>query len=424
LLALPVAALAGIALVQLLTRRSAAGAALILGAMVVGYTNVPIPPLNVGGVSVWLYDVVIALIVAAAAARLLLLPRWSKGQVLMGLAGLVLLVSIVQGVGSFGLQSPVDEARRWLAFLSAALYFTTVEPSKAVVDRISRWMLWAGTAVAALAVLRWIAWPLGVSSGPLASATGTVRVIDSEQAFVVAHAFILLLPVWRAQGAPRLRLLAVALLGVVVLASHRTVWVAMVAGLAVLLWRDRRLARRFGLALVAALVVAGITVTTLLPDEGADDLGDRATNVQTFEWRVEGWRQLLATASDPGPDQIAIGLPFGTGWERRVYGHVRDETPHSMYLEALLRLGLVGLGALLAAYVVAVRQLLPRRRAEEPRPQLHGDVLLLLLVMQIMFNVAYFPPAISGIVLGLALRPQRQVAASPARAAVPSHPGP
>lgn len=432
LVVLAFAAVAGLAALDLIIRRSAAGAALVMGVSVAAVAWPTPIQVNLGPLTVFLTDVAAGLLIVATVARFLRAPRLTRPQVLLLAVAAVALLSLARGVLAFGLEPAVNEFRRWLALLAGTLYFSTVEPVRTWYDRIALVWLAGVAALVALALLRWAGLAVGVSGGIL-GAGGTVRVLDAPQALVIAQAFFVVLPWWRRHESPYLRHAAPALLAVVVLLQHRTVWVVLVAGVGLLALRRGALDRQV-VAMVGVSLLLGALLGLLLLDGSdvtlSEQLSGSATNTDTFLWRYQGWGELLQRAGqDGGWVGRVIGLPIGSGWRRFVEGGYVEVSPHNFYLETYLRLGAVGLAALAALLVLIVGA-----RLRVPRPAagaaaagdppgvgglLGNDVLLVLAASLLVFWITYAPDLTQALLLGLLIGAVTAAPAAPARRATP-----
>jgi O-Antigen ligase len=182
------------------------------------------------------------------------------------------------------------------------------------------------------------------------------------------------------------------LLVFVVLLNRRTVWLALLAGVAVVILRERRLGPRAAM-LVAAAAVVTIGLYVAFPEAGpaTEPVAQSAAGTGTLEWRIQGWSVLYASwATDPV--HWFVGQPFGSGFTRMVLGSEVEAEPHNFYFSTLLRMGLVG---------VLLRALwrIPTR----------GDALLgpglfpALLTMQVIWFITWVPGLEQGIITGLAV---------------------
>jgi hypothetical protein len=196
------------------------------------------------------------------------------------------------------------------------------------------------------------------------------------------------------------RLLALSLLLIVILLQHRTVWV-VVAAMAVAGWalRPARPGQRIlsgafgvtalGLAALAFYVGAFGNVGGTLAASAEEA---RSTH-STLTWRVMGWQDLLDK-----PRSVVewlIGTPFGAGYERYVNGTLVEFSPHDYYLHVGMRLGVMGLALLVAAYTLIWWRL--------PRDSPSSLPLRVLIVGQLVFFVAYPAFLDQGVLLGLFL---------------------
>ena len=285
---------------------------------------------------------VFALLVAAAVARLLRLRRFSAFQRCIVLLGVMLLLAIVRGMAAFGVEQSVAEFRLYFAFASATLYFATFPPSASRNDRIGMIWLAASIPMMVLVCLRWLATFAGIDLGvppEKFGADAAIRAIDGPYTFFLAHAAVLTVPFWGLpdERARRLTRLGVVLLLFAVVLDRRTVWLALLVGVAVIMLRNRRLGRRAVVA-VAAAAVTTAAVYLALPRLGRESGRLTSSGTGTLDWRIEGWQALLETWSRD-PVSWLIGQPFGSGFARRVEGMEVVLEAHNFYLTTLLRTG-------------------------------------------------------------------------------------
>jgi O-Antigen ligase len=405
-LALVVAAALGVALLELLLRRADVAAALVFGSVVVqAYFIDRVPALMLpGGVAVYLTDMVASLILGAAVLRLLRTPRFDRFQRWLLLLGVLLLVSLVRGVAAFGMQPSIADFRQYLFFGGVAVYFATFPVSIRLYDRIGRIWLAMTIPMMVLVCLRWLAVFAGVNLGVPASKFGAdaaIRVIDGPFNFFLAHAFVLTIPAWTWMRRERdrwIRWVSVLLLVFCLVLNRRTVWLAIVVGVAVLMLRDRRLGRR-ALLLVALggvmTVVAFVWLGGL--QEGSEPVVKSSSG--NLHWRVQGWSDLV-TAWSRSPTEWAIGQPVGSGFTRQVEGIETQSGPHNFYIEIMIRTWVVGLVALIVLTAGLLRALwhTPARDAGLLGP----GVLPALVAMQIVWFLTWPPGSEQGIVTGLA----------------------
>jgi hypothetical protein len=403
LVTLVAAAAAGVLLLDATIRRTPVGVGLVLVAAALNITFPELPYGSLGGFNIFLWDVVSTLVLCAAVARLLRSRGLSVPQWLLIAFGLVVLLSLVQGVFEYGLNNAVVEFRRYYSFVSIALYFSTAEPKPGLLDRIGRaWMVLAAFLLL-LTLLRWALQPFGLS-GWAAGVEGGMRVIAASATLVLLQGFVIGGVAWiRGDASPWIRRLTPALLAGVVLLQHRTVWAVLLVVVTLMFLLQRGAAQKLIPLIVLGLVVVSALSMTVL-DRGAleltEQLEESAVDRRTWDWRVEGWRALFEESGPQYPAEYLVGRPFGAGFDRVLDGSLVSVSPHSFYVEGFLRTGLLGLGLLAAMYVTALRHM---GSSDDDRGLLSVRTLFLLLVVHPIFFIPYTPAQEQGILLGLAL---------------------
>lgn len=236
----------GVALLDVTIRRAEVGAALVfLSAVVQAMFIYEVPSVRLGGARVGVTDLVAVIVLAAATARCLRLRDFSRHLHWLILLATLLLVSLIFGIAGHGVQASVGDARQYFFFVGAALYMATFRPTLELYERIGRvWLIMAGLMVL-LACARWLQVFAGVNLRVPAERYGVdtaTRVLDGPYAFFLAGALLLTVPFWFRHGqAPWVRWMGALLVVVVVVLDRRTVWLALLVGVAVLLLRGRRL---------------------------------------------------------------------------------------------------------------------------------------------------------------------------------------
>jgi len=402
-----VAAGFGIALLELLIKRADVGAGLLLaGAVASAFFVDDVPSLLLPGETrVEVTDLVAGLLWVAAVARYLRLPRltnWQRGLVLLCF---LLVLSLARGIGEHGLQTAVNEFRLYLIYAGSALYISSFPPSARLWNRIGKVWLIMAVPMLLLVLIRWLGVFLEIDLGVPEEKYGNdaaIRVLDGPYAFFLAHAFFLTVPQWL-QGRRRgwVQWLSVILCVVVLLLNRRTVWLALLIGVAVVVLRDRKLGRKANM-LVAATAVLSVAMVFVFSGElagSADVLGQSASNIGNFSWRVVGWQELIAHWSRE-PVNWFFGEPFGAGYHRFVDGSGIDAHPHNFYVQTLLRGGVLAAVLLLCLTFGLLRSLW---RGPTRDPGLLGpSVMPALVAMQLVWFLTWVPGTEQGIVTGLA----------------------
>lgn len=404
-LTLLVAGCFGVILAELLIERPDIAAALVLGSVVVeAFYVYSVPSLIFPGqIRVSVTDLVSALVFAAAIARLLRLRRFHRVHRWLVLLAVMLLLSLIRGAVAFGPQASIGDFRQYLFFAGVALYFATFPPSIRVYNRIGQIWLAMTIPMMVLVCLRWLAIFAGVDLGVPAEKFGAdaaIRVIDGPYTFFLACAFVLTIPAWlRGERAGWIRWLSIVLLVFVLVLDRRTVWLAVLVGVAVLSLRDRRLGPR---AIVLATLGAVLTATAFVSLGGLQERGTQPLiklGTGNFDWRVQGWSELVAAWSRNLTDW-AVGQPFGSGFAREIEGITVNAHPHNFYLETMIRTGLAGLLALIALTAGLLRDLW--HTGTHDTGLLGPGVIPALLAMQMVWFLTWVPGSEQGIVTGIA----------------------
>ena len=325
----------GLALLDVTIRRAEVGAAAVFLSAIVqaAFLYNDVPSLRLGGMRIGVTDMVAVIVLAAAVARCLRLRHLSRHQHWLIMLGVLLLVSLMLGIASHGVQSSINDSRQYFFFVGAALYMATFRPTADLYDRIGRIWLMAAVLMVLLACVRWLQVFAGIDLGVPAEIYGVerkIRVLDGPYAFFLAGPLILTVPFWLRRGQARwVRWLGVVLLVVLIALDRRTVWLAIFVGLAVLLLRGRRLKRR-----AVALVVAASIVIVLVfaGDVLARDQSPPGTVTSTgsVTWRIEGWSDLVdQLVREPGE---LVRRQAVRQWVRPHGGRVEDRRPTAQFL--------------------------------------------------------------------------------------------
>jgi O-antigen ligase len=365
---------------------------------------------TVGALSIYLVDVLAVAMLVVGAARLLT-HRLSHGAGI-AIAGLLALtlVNSYRGQRVFGVETASADSRGWI-YLLAPILFAATAP---VLHR--RWWI---RMLAVYVGLLLCAAVVGIRSTGLRMATDAIvvdgavleaRPVTASGALIVAEVLVLVVAACL-RGRKRLVPLAALLLATTVLLQQRTVWLAAVTALAGLgisaLARGgrTRLAGLLGLGAVGFVLAVGALTSFLETSVIGASAEDALSSDNTFTWRLDGWRALLAqntTAWD-----VVLGRQFGAGFIREINGTVVTVAPHSHYVEAYLRFGLVGL--VLTGVLVAACW----RGAAETASRLGTTpgALRAVLVLLLVFGVSYRWDPVQGIALGVMISTSLRVKA-------------
>jgi hypothetical protein len=367
-------------------------------------------------------DLVCAVLFCAAIGRTLAdlrSRRLRAGLVL--LLVLLLAVNSLRGAASYEVPLVAIEARPWFYLLTSALFAVTGPVPGPRWQRMLRvycgWLV-----VAAIA---------GFAATGIASVSTRVQVngtavdprpVTAAGALVLLTGLVLLLGPGAGRRAYRLPALAVLAVTLVLL-QHRTLWVTGLAALMVVAVARVRAGGRplasvvLGSGSVGVLVLVGLLTGEVQRSAVVSSAGNAVSSENSLAWRVSGWHELLRGHLDP--PRLLFGDPFGAGYLRTIDGQQVGFSPHSQYVEVLLRFGAVGLACCLLFVVVAWRG------AARSGPALGVDPVLVraLLVAFVLYGITYRWDPFVGIVLGTLVAARSiSPAGAPARAHLPSVP--
>jgi hypothetical protein len=353
-----------------------------------------------GGFTIYSYDIVAAAFLTVAAYQLI--RHGFRNYALALVIALLVLVAvhIGRGIATFGLQGAVNSGRPLVYVLSSVAFAGTVRRSWSV--RV--WQLFAATCplLIAIAVGYYVRYGFHAPTD-LVMQNGTsvsARVINGGSAMLILESIVILSVLHWPSRRSGFVLAALLTAGVIAL-QIRTIWaigigillVAVVARLSERTERSRvRLTRTVG----GAFVVATLAVISFLKSGALiRDVQTAVRPTGTFGWRITGWKDLLMMHHSL--KEIVTGMPSGPIWTRTVNGVTTDVLPHDFYVELFVRLGVLGILALIALYLSIWRG----RAAIASKLGLTPLVVGLILLIQLMYFISYSPDLLQGLILGM-----------------------
>lgn len=389
--------------------RATAGISSVIWVFVIE-TLIMIQPRLPLGVQLFLPDLLFLLIGAAGLLRIFSVRLQLHHYVWLTF-GAVLFLSFGLGVLQFKTQAGV-EFRTFFYFWAGIWYLMTFQLTAEQLDRILRVYMVAASVMVVLALFRWSAMVLGLDIVHYWNEGGaSLRVFNAAQTFFIAQAFLIGLYAYLNKTGPMWwRIFLPILFVCIVMLQHRTVWVVTFVSVTIIFLLSGKV-RSKALSTFAFAGVLGVAV--LLPfvlggqldtvqrslTHSVEEIGQKNS---TMTWRVESWKTLLEDWAHSGPVVNLIGKPFGAGFSRHIEAAQNELTqnPHNHYVYALLRVGLVGLLAMLAVYYMALRSMW-KNRYQPSKHLLDPQLLIALMVGQLMYFMSY--PAHYSQLLGLGL---------------------
>lgn len=419
---------------------------------------VGLPILHLGK-NIQIFDPISITLFLAGITRMVFGGQKSIGAPQWLLVSLLVLMSVPLSFGfkQYGMAAAPD-FRFFFHFMALALYASSFNFEQINFNRLASYLLWGGTVLIFLAFFRWTAGAAGLAIAETWRAVGAgreFRVLNAAQSYFIAQAGVLLFIIrssdWgnmafvnqrSVQAGIKLRQLTsfwkrwALVLSSVCLAiafglMHRTVWASMVAGIGLLALFDRR--QRAGLAQIF-LVSALIGFTLLVPmgllgflDSFAESMEaafvETTAHHSSFADRYLGWEALLGEWWAKGNIlTYALGQPFGSGYYRKIaeFGasHSAEYTPHNFYVQTLLRTGVAGLTLLLSLVMatgMGIYHTLSKIKGNAG-PEFGVRLFLLVsLLMEIVFFLAYGARLEQGLLFGLAMAAATAKARAPDR---------
>lgn len=394
-------------------------------------------------VSILVYapDAPMVLLAIVAATRWLLhpnVPRQSKAW-LIYIA--IFFIDLVIGLARHGTAAGV-QARMDFYAIACASYAMTFEPSADRQRALLRGLGWLAVALVVVCGYRWVVFygnlrellpPMGTYNED-----GDIRVVGSAAALIIAQVAIVGTLHAKAAGyAGGLIRLLVPVFGLVVLAlQHRSVWLAALVGLGagMVLSRSRGDGRLRDAAVLGLLAVA-LTVPLLFGGRLADSVESSAARALqgggTVQARFENWRATLDEWRSGGVRDILTGREAGASTLRTVRSETGERRriafgAHNNYVSQLTGTGVFGFLALMWTIGYTMVHLMRRVRG---RTLAASDAAMMttLMVMQLVYYVAYSADFVQALLFGWALTvargvpdPQPRAGAGPGGAARPA----
>ena len=319
---------------------------------------------------------------------------------------MILGLNYILGLRAFGLQVATNEFRSYFYIICITLYVASLN-MHIVWPQIERLFLFGAFCLFIVAAI-------GFADGDF-SRSG--RPIGSSHALLILQALLIAIFMYnRRQLSPALMPFVVCLFPLLVILQHRSIWVVMLFSfvfICILAPTMRAKIIKFGL--IGLIVVGGLfsvlfgaTIFEALKgsyEEAA--LVGTSEKTNTFLWRIQGWSSLLTGKQLDSVQDLLIGNPFGSGWERIVLtsdgvDQVRTETPHNFYVQTFLRGGVLGFFAFLALHIMILRKLFCRAQIDlECRPVFL--CLTIVIVSQMIYYIPYGSDYVQAIFLGSAI---------------------
>ena len=326
----------------------------------------------------------------------------------------IFAISLGRGFYSNGILTAANESRSFVGPLVAALYFLTAPADDWSVRRYTWIYSSFGVGLCLIAVLAAAGLPVGMTAWASADKAGVDgRYLPATGAAAIAVCgFISLAWLQYRKRGLATQLVPMIYMSAAIYLRHRTVWMMMLAGMIALFRLDGRLFRRLlPAALLAATMVAVLAfyAGSFQGLPGTSQFSKSATNAQTWEWRLNGWKNPLLD-EEQSVLTVSIGKSMGSGYWRidPVSYQLVGVAPHSEYVQEFLRVGIIGAFSIV---LFGVRPLLTLWKmtkinptAVYPSTSAWAVVVVVTLVYGVTYGIEPHAYALLGIANAIALR--------------------
>ncbi|MDD4914422.1 MAG: O-antigen ligase family protein [Methylococcales bacterium] len=359
------------------------------------------------GLHIYIHDPIFVLLFLSALYRLFFAQQIFQVSMAWLILGLLIFINLYSGWKINGSAAGVD-FRYYFYYWAGTLYFMSFSYSREMLEKILKIWFWLTLVLLAIAYFRFVAEFLHM---PIAETwikddpTGIrFRVLKSEKTYLLAVTIILLFVHYLIPEAKKpSKLITSLFVFAVVLMQHRSVWMATMVGIvSVSLFPGIKTTRMFGNLLTLG-IVGGILLFPLIYLGYAEvflhsishTAGLSNLHQGTMGARMSGWEQYLELFTKLSTLYQVFGEPMAGS-----PGGLKEGL-HNFYLQVLSRVGLIGLGIIMACYAVSLFKLFVNA-GRQPQYRLYYALFFMLLFEQLTFYIPYSNQPEHGIILGIA----------------------
>lgn len=370
------------------------------------YTVLESPPrVDIGAISIYPLDLVTVTYLVLPLTQILRKGSVSRETLSVIVLLLLVLIGFGNGISKYGLEAAGNQVRSYLYFIAPMLYMVSYPNVSRTVRVLPKmWVYSAAFLVCVVLYRLTLAFGFGLAKPNWLSAGGfPFRVIPASGSFYIFQAALIILVLGRMEAfrIPFRTVLLVLFLSCVIFLQHRTVWVI---ALLLIFWFIVSQAKTRGFVLAIVLMVFASVVAFALMAPGsafATSLFASASNLQTLDWRLAGWIDLLDQFVHGSWIEIIFGHPFGYGYQRMVGELAVAVSPHNFYIQVLWDLGLVGLSIVLVIYLRTLARL-RGQRYKSAYKQISYYVILSHLVYFFTYSLSFEQALLAGLALSVA----------------------
>jgi hypothetical protein len=356
------------------------------------------------GITIYYTDIVLVLVAIAAVLRLLFAKEFPLRHPAWLIICTIFLVNLAIGLPTNGSAAGV-QARGDFYALATALYAMSFKMDAKRLQQVFNGLAFTAMIFIGLAIYRWVVFYTPITSllpdGGVYNIDGPMRVVYSDGALVIAQCLLAgLFYSELARGFAITKYISYVLLAVLLALQHRSVWLATIAGIFARFVIGKSKNGNKGKQLLMLVGVFLLIITPALMSNKLSGITQQVTSSAesgvkgegTGQARIDNWKATIEKWYNGGVKTVFIGPAFG-GDKTRLVEDSKGKSieitfgTHNQYVEMLTSYGLIGL---MAYFWVIWYQLsgLYRLLLKGVNESL-TECLLLILVMQSTFYVAY-----------------------------------
>jgi hypothetical protein len=356
---------------------------------------------EIGNYNINILDILSIFLLTNAIGRLIVIPQ--KRQIeffIIFFLGILLFTSWLRGSFIYGLEISTNSIRTYFYFYVILFYTCTFEFSLTFSDNVFSWIKITSFFIITITIVRWTMVIFSeVSTTTWIAPNGNMVRVLSAPATLILLQFFFILSYTRKSKKKNIFIIPalIAILAMILVLQQRTVWVALITSLFILILLKSKLKNLVILGLMFLIVV--VMFILISNNFSIENLTGTALDFSNLNWRIQGWQSLLTPERFHTPLEILIGQPFGSGYGRYILNSVYETTvsPHNFYIQTLLNIGSFGLILLIFLYGIILYHLINVQNNSISR------LFIILLSSQLVFYLTYAPSFEQGLILGLAI---------------------
>lgn len=356
------------------------------------------------GITIYYTDIVLVLVAIAAVLRLLFAKEFPLRPSAWLIICTIFFANLAIGLPTNGSAAGV-QARDDFYALATALYIMSFKMDAKRLQQVFNGLAFTAMIFIGLAIYRWVVFYTPITSllpdDGVYNIDGPMRVVYSDGALVIAQVLLAgLFYSELARGFAITKYISYVLLAALLALQHRSVWLATIVGIFARFIIGKSKNGNKGKQLLMLIGIFLLIITPALMSNKLSSITQQVTSSAqsgvkgegTGQARIDNWKATIEKWYNGGVKTVLIGPAFGEDKTRVVEdskGKSIEITfgTHNQYVEILTSYGLIGLMAyfwVIWYLLIGLYRLLLKGVNESLT-----EYLLLILVMQSTFYVAY-----------------------------------